>query len=121
MKKTITIQLESKTIEVSKLPIVKYAELLKLVKELPKYLKDIDQKNGADIIEQIPMLIGVALPDVIEIIVCACDGQVTKEEVEQMGLDEVTDIAIAIVEVNNYAKIFDRIKKAMAHQQTPTV
>lgn len=118
MKKTKTIQLESKTIEISKLPIIKYAELLKLVKELPKYLKDMDQKSGADIIEQIPLLIGVALPDVINIIVCACDDQVTREEVEQMGLDEVTDIAVAIVEVNNYAKVFDRIKKAMA-QQTP--
>ena len=114
MTKIIKIKVDDKEISISKLPIIKYAELLKLVKELPKYIKDMDQKSGSDLIEQLPTLISVALPDVINIIFFVCDGQVTKEEVEQMGLDDVTNIVVAIVEVNNYTEIFDRLKKVTA-------
>ena len=121
MPKIISVQLDDKKIEVRKLPILRYAEMLKAVKELPKHLSGMDMQNtGVDkIFEQLPYLIAVALPDIINIISIATDLE--KDEIEQLGLDEVTSLAVAIAEVNNYQGVFDKVKKALAHPSLKTL
>jgi hypothetical protein len=116
MKKTIQIDLEEKQIEISRLPVFEYAELLRLLKELPKYLDTLSNQPPTSIIQQLPELISTSLPDVIAIVVFATQKQVSKEEVEQMGLNDLTNIVLGIIEVNDYTKIFDRLKKVMARQ-----
>lgn len=113
--KTQTVKLDNKSIEVAKLPIGKYAELLKALKELPKHVKGLENKQNDEIFALLPNIIGEALPDVIEILTIATP--LKKEEVEQMGLDEVTRVIIAIVEVNNFREVFENIKKATARPQ----
>lgn len=107
------IHIEQKEITVKKLPIIKYAEMLKLIKELPKHLTGIDKMDTATLIEQIPFFIGVALPDLLAIIRVACEDQLTQKEVESLGLAETTDLLVAIFEVNDYASVFERLKKVM--------
>lgn len=113
--KTQTVQLDNKSIAVAKLPIGKYAELLKSLKELPKHVKGLQGKPNDEILEMLPNLIGEALPDFIEILTIATP--LKKEEVEQMGLDEVTRVILAVIEVNNFKEVFDNIKKATARPQ----
>lgn len=120
---TKSFTFEAKTIEVSKLPIGKYAELLKVITELPKQIKELfnssDKISNDELIDKIPNLVGTCLPDIVNLIVVACEGQVTKEEVESMGLDEIVDALIAIFEVNNYSSVFNKIKKALSRPGTP--
>lgn len=113
--KTQTVKLDNKTIEIAKLPLGKYAELLKAIKELPKHVKGLENKPNDEIFALLPNLIGEALPDVIEILTIATP--LKKDEVEQMGLDEVTRVVIAIVEVNNFKEVFENIKKVTARPQ----
>jgi hypothetical protein len=117
MRKSITVKLDDKTIAVEKLPLGKYADLLKALKELPKRIPGLTGKSNDMILQELPMLIGEALPDFINIITIA--APLTKEEVEQLGLDEVTRIVLAVVEVNNYQEVFDNIKKALARPAQP--
>ncbi len=112
MRKTIEVQLEKKVLKVSTLPIGKYALLLKQIKELPKHLSDIDTVNMDQLIQKIPFLIATALPDVIGIVVVATDLE--QKEAENCSLEEITDIVIAIVDVNNFIGIFEKAKKALA-------
>lgn len=112
MRKTIEVQLEKKILKVSTLPIGKYALLLKQIKELPKHLSDIDTVNMDQLIQKIPFLIATALPDVIGIVVVATDLE--QKEAENCSLEEITDIVIAIVDVNNFIGIFEKAKKALA-------
>lgn len=112
MKKTISVKLDDKTVEISKLPLGKYAELLTKIKELPKHLESIQGLSNDKILEQLPFLISVALPDVIAILTVATP--LKAEEIEEMGLDEVTNVVLAIVEVNNFKGVYDNVKKAMA-------
>ena len=115
--KKIIVKLENKTIEVSKLPLGKYAELLDALEELPKSVSGLDNLTNEAIFAQLPKLIAKSLPDFINIIHIATDME--KEEVEQLGLDEVIDIIMALVEVNNYGKIFETVKKALSQRKAP--
>lgn len=121
MKKTVKVKLDDgKTLEVSKLPLGKYAELLDAIEELPKSISGLDSLDNDTILAQLPKLIAKSLPDFIKIIHIATG--MSEEEVEQLGLDEVIDILKAIAEVNNYSKVLDTVKKAWSqrvNQNTP--
>jgi hypothetical protein len=112
MKKTIEVKLDSRIIIVKKLPLGKYAELLKSIQELPKHIPQLSGKTTDEILKELPFLISVALPDIISIFVIATD--LKKEEAEDLGLDEAVKLALAIIEVNNYKEVFENLKKALA-------
>lgn len=110
--KTLIVDIDGKKVEIAKLPIGKYAELLKAIKNLPQHISGFENKKNDEIIGMLPMLIGESLPDFIEILTIATPCK--KEEIEQMGLDEVTRLIVAIIEVNNFKEVYANIKKAMA-------
>ncbi len=115
---TLKVKLDNREIELAKLPIGKYADLLKAIKELPKHVKGLENQSNDSIIEMLPTLIGESLPDVIEILTIA--SPLKKDEVEQMGLDEVTRVVLGIIEVNNFKEVYENIKKALARPATTT-
>lgn len=112
MKKTIAVKLEDRTIEISRLPLGKYGELLKALRELPKRIPGLAGKKTDDILQELPVLIGEAFPDFLNILTIATP--LNREEVENLGLDEVTRIILAVVDVNNYKEVYENIKKALA-------
>lgn len=113
--KTQIVKLDDKEIEVAKLPIGKYAELLKAIKELPKHVGGLQGKTNDEILATLPMIISEALPDFIGILMIATP--LKRQEIEAMGLDEVTRVVLAVIEVNNYREVYENIKKAMARQE----
>lgn len=112
MKKTIEIKLENKTVIVEKLALGRYAEVLKKIQELPKHIPGLSGKKGNEIMQQLPYLMGVAYPDIRNILTIGTN--LTADEIDELGLDEATKIVIAFYEVNNYSEVFESIKKAMA-------
>jgi len=113
--KTKKIILENKEIEISKLPLGKYSELLLALEELPKQLSGVDGKSAEDFLAELPKIIGNSLPDVIKILTIATP--LKEEEIKELGLDEVIEIILAIFEVNNYQSVFDNIKKLTARPE----
>ncbi len=108
----VTIQLETGTIEISRLPLGKYAELLKALENLPGQLAGFTDLKSDELISKLPAIIGNSLPEVMKIISIAAD--MPEEEVAQLGLDETIEILVAIFEVNKVQKIADSIKKLRA-------
>lgn len=115
--KTLKVKLDAGEIEIAKLPIGKYAELLKAIKELPKHVKGLEGKSNDEIFEMLPTLIGEGLPDFIGILTIATP--LKKEQIEEMGLDEVTRVILGVIEVNNFREVYDNIKKAVARPAPP--
>lgn len=107
--KQVEVKLDDRTLVVKKLPLGRYAELLKALHNLPKHINGLDGLSNDEIIPRIPTILAESLPDVIAIFTIATD--LKKEEVEAMGLDEATDVFMAIIEVNNYQEVFAKIKK----------
>ena len=116
MTKPITVKLENKTVEVKKLPLGKYAELLTAVKELPKRLGGLDKMTNDQIFEQLPILVATSLPDLIGILSIATE--LKPEEINEMGLDEAVEVLVAVIEVNNYREVYENIKKVIARPKT---
>lgn len=104
-----TIKLENKELIIKKLPLGKYAELLKAVEKLPLEINSIAGLSNQDLLPKIPAIIGNCYPDIQKLFNIATD--LTIEEIDQIGLAEAVDIFIAIYEVNDYKSIFDKIKK----------
>lgn len=118
-KREIVVNIDDKKVVVKKLAIGKYSELFLALQNLPKHVKDLDKLDNDSIVERLPELLASATPDVIEIVSIAVD--MPKDEVEELGLDEVTDIIVAALEVNDYEKIIANIKKIMARKQPEAV
>jgi hypothetical protein len=118
MKKTKTVQLTNKEVEVSKLPFKKYADLLKRIKQLPKHLSDFEGKSNDQIFQMLPNLIAECYDDIAGMLEVATG--LTKEEIDELDLVELTDLVIGVYEVNRYAEVYEKIKKATT-QTTKTV
>jgi hypothetical protein len=114
MKKTIIVDIDGQKITVEKLPLGKYAELLKAIKELPKHVDKLKKMDSQEGLEMLPALIGDSLPDFINILAIATP--LSTEEIDLLGLDDAVKLVLAVVEVNNYQEIYRMAKKALAPQ-----
>lgn len=118
MNKIIKVKIEDREIEVKKLPIGRYAEVLKCVKELPKHLSGLDGIDKTVMLQMLPDLLADSTPDVLNIIAVATYLPI--EEVERLGLREITDLVVAIFEVNEYQEVFSKIKKVWGPAKVKT-
>lgn len=108
------ILINGELVIVAKLPLKKYAELLGAFEELPKHLDLVSNKSQAEVLTNLPQLLSVCYPDVVRILTIATT--LTAEKVDAMGLDDLASVVEAILEVNNYAEIYNKIKKINAPQ-----
>lgn len=108
-----SIKLENnKTVTITKLPLKKYTELLRGLQELPKHISGLEGLTNEQIFAKLPEIIAAAMPDVVNILSVTTD--LKAEEIYDLPLDEVIDLFMAIIEENQFAKIYDKIKKATA-------
>lgn len=111
--KTLQIKIDDREIVLQKLPIGEYADILKAIKELPKHFSTVENLNVDQLIQQLPFLAGDCMPDVINVIALA--AKLPKDDVEQMGLDDIAKLIEGIYEVNNFSTVAQILKKALAH------
>lgn len=117
--KEIKIKLDDRELIIKKLPIGKYAELLKKLQNLPKNIQSLPSLDKDVIIERLPVLIASSEDDFYTIIEIATD--LKRDEIVELSLNEVVDVVLGVIEVNKYKEIIDKIKKATAHRETKEV
>ena len=121
---------EEQVIKVKKLPLGKAAELSLVLESLPKRLKDnpdgegskiqsflervdFDKVSAAEVglalAELLPSLMSVAADFVIDLL--AVGTSAPKELLMEIGLDEATELLVAIFEVNNIQAIWGNVQK----------
>lgn len=104
----VTVKLDDREVKVEKLPLGKYSDLLKAIKELPKYSDKIKGLDAQKIVELLPQIIGDAMPDLMGILAIATP--LTIEEIAQLGLDDAVKLVVAVVEVNKYQHVYESLK-----------
>lgn len=114
--KNISVKLDEKTIVVKKLPLRKYVDLLKVLNKLPEQLSSFTDLPKDEVFAKLPALIADFLPEVVSMLTIATD--LTKDEIDEMGLIEVTDVVVAVIEVNRFPEVFEKLKKAVARPAT---
>ena len=115
--KEIIIQVNDQPLTIKKLPLGNYVDLIKAIKELPKHFDKI--KTEKDIIENLPYLLSECAPDIFGIIHVAT-GLDTAYIENELGMDDLVEIISAVLAVNNYSKIYDKVKKALARPTSTT-
>ena len=115
--KTITVKLDEKPVIISKLPIGRYAELIKVAKALPRHLSGMDKMDNEAIFAKLPEIITDALPEFIEMLAIATP--LKKEEIEELGFAEIVKLVVGVMEVNCYMEVYEMIKKALAQPKAP--
>lgn len=112
---SVTIVLEDdRKVVVSKLPLKKYVDVFNAIGKLPEQLDQIAGKSNQEIFTELPSLIATFLPEVARILSVATG--LKEEEIMELGLDEATELFVAVIEVNNISKVTDNIKKLTARQ-----
>lgn len=110
------VVLENKEIiEVTKLPIGRYAEFLQIIRGLFSKVGVVSSLTGLtneEFLSQLPTIIADNIPEVVKIIHVGTGMDEAK--VEQLGLNECIDLVMAIFEVNKYAEVYEKIKKGLA-------
>ena len=109
--------MDDRKVEISKLPIGKYAELMRALQKLPGKLKGVNTTDNSAFFAQLPTIIADNIPEVVDILSIATP--LTKADIEGLGLHEVVKIAVAVIEVNQYKDVFDQIKKVTARPEVP--
>ncbi|WP_163530893.1 hypothetical protein [Halobacillus ihumii] len=106
------------TIEVKKLPLGDYAQLMLALKKLPNgvmsELSDIDTENEEQMFQAMFGLFGEAWGQVIEII--SIGSGIDKDTLAndpEIGLDGGVELFLAIYEVNNLQKVIGQVKNVM--------
>ncbi|HYD35557.1 MAG TPA: hypothetical protein VD999_05795 [Vitreimonas sp.] len=119
--KKINLETLEKEVEIKKLPIGKYVEVLKALNNLPKEISGLENITPEGIIQRLPSIIANSFDELCKIVSIATD--MTDDEVKSISLDELTEIIITVIEVNKFASIADRVKKAfsLAPQKTSTM
>lgn len=110
--KSITIQLDNQQLQVKKLPLGKYAELIKSLRGVLKQVGGLDKLSNEQLFEQLPTLIADNMPEFIRLFTIATD--LTEDQAKELGLDEAVKIVVAVVEVNNYREVYENLKKVFA-------
>lgn len=119
--KTITVSTENGPVEVRKMPLADYAELLGALDNLPKNLTNIfsgidDEKlksmSNMELVGMLPSILAQSWSDVVGLVAVPTD----KDAAFLMKLDfaDAVDIVVAIVELNDFPRIIESVKKMLA-------
>lgn len=119
--KTIQVTIDDQPVEVKKLSIGKFAELLKSFEFLPKYLSQFKSDSSNEFLQLIFQNIAECLPDFHKI--ARAVTNLTQEQIEELGIEDMIVICEAAWKVNNLSAIWERVKKIQAHppEKSPEV
>jgi len=117
---TITVNTELGAVEVRKMALKDYAELLRALDKLPKQIgqiigadkNDIKNMDTSELLAMLPAVLAESWSDVVALIAVPTD-----QDAEYLGsLDgaDAVDIIVAIFELNDFARIVASVKKLMA-------
>lgn len=131
--KTITINTEGGDVVVRKLALGDYAALLRALKKLPaelgQFVQGTDKKelqNMDVILAALPTIIADAIPEFCAVLAAATDKE-ADFFINELDLADGIDVLGAALQLNDYNRIFNSVKKLMAGApatpapaQTPT-
>ncbi len=110
--KQIEVTVNDKILLIKKLPLGKYAELLKAFEQLPQYA---EKWSGTvdETIKNLPYLVQNCADDLFRVINIVTDAPVDEIK-NEWGLSDLTVVIEAVYETNEYASVYNRIKKMTA-------
>lgn len=117
MSREVIVNALDREIPIKKITLGRAADLAELIQDLrdfPKIFSSLDEYSNQKVLEHLPELINGSLAEVAKIIEFATG--IDRKDVLELGFDELSDIVIAVLEVNDIERIIENIKKLMARK-----
>jgi hypothetical protein len=114
MKDTKKITVNGEKVEIKKMPIRRFAELMMAVEHLPSKLQgafsaeELENLDNQAFLMKIPALLGDSQDEIFNLVAIA--SGVEKETMLDYGLDEFLDVISAVLELNNIQAIVSKVK-----------
>lgn len=108
-KLTVTLSGNEKIV-VEQLALGKFSELLKAFDKLPAYFNEIAGLTNDQMITKLPEVIGNSLPEFLNVLSIATN--IPAEKLNEMPLEDGIDLFLAVIEVNKFREIIERLKKS---------
>jgi hypothetical protein len=125
MEKVVTVETDAGPVQVRKLALYDYAELLRALKKLPqevgKFIESNsaeDLKNNETLFAVMPGLVADALPEFCAVLSCCTDKDADFHG-RELDLADNLEILAAALSLNDYQKIMGAIKKIRAPRTQP--
>lgn len=112
MKKSKVLMLNEKEVEIKKIPIGRFAELMLAVEDLPSLvtksisLEELENLNEELILTKLPSLLANAQDDIFKLVSVASGV----DNIEELDFEEFFDIVTAVIELNNIQAIVGKVK-----------
>lgn len=110
--KTLKVELDTQTVELSKLPLRGYADLLNALEKLPQELNKLDNASNDEVLNILPKVIANSLDEVIKVLTIATP--LDEDAVGKLAIDEVIKLLQGVITVNKYAEVYEDVKKLFA-------
>lgn len=110
--KTTVIELSDRSVEVYKLPIGRYPDLLRKLKTIPDQLNSLQGIGNDEVMAALPGIIANSFDELTDILSTACN--LTPQEMSELELTDFTALVQAIVETNEVAKVVENLKAIFA-------
>lgn len=125
MEKTKVVKTGAGDVVVRKLALYDYAEFIRAIKKLPKQSAQLfqsgkDVSNMAVLFEELPVIISESWDDFAGIMASVCDKEIEFFKSPDIDLADALDIVDAALELNDYNRIVNTVKKIMARGQAQT-
>lgn len=120
MKKSKTIKIMDEKYEIKKLPLRRYQELIKAVRNLPFVIFESFENvelTTESIMEKVPELLAIVNDDIIHCVSVASGLDKEVFNNDDFGGDDFLTVINAVLEVNNIKVIVGEIKKLMGNLQ----
>lgn len=125
MEKSQVISTEFGDVTVRKLALGDYADLLRALKKLPAEVgKFIEGTDNADLLKNevlfasLPAIIADAIPEFCEVLSIPTDKD--QDFMAKLDLADAIDVLVGALEVNDYSRITNSIKKLTARRTETT-
>lgn len=112
-----TVETHKGTVTVRKLKIMEYANVLRELKTIPAKFGAIaggEDLTNDKLIQLAPEVISESLPEVCKIFSMASDQDAVF--FEDLYLDELVDVFVALYQINDFNKVADSVKKLTARK-----
>ncbi|AIF45434.1 MULTISPECIES: hypothetical protein [Virgibacillus] len=112
MAKSKKIKLNGEQVEIKKIPIGKFSELMLAIDNLPSLVseaisfEELENLNNEILLTKLPTLLAKAQDDIFKLVSVASGV----ENIEELDFEEFFDVVTTVIELNNIQAIVSKVK-----------
>jgi hypothetical protein len=114
MEKSKTILINNKEVKIKKMAIGQFAKLMLAIEKLPDIisknfsLEEVQNLEVQTLLTKLPLFLANSQDEIFKVVEVA--SGIKKKEIEELDIEEFIDVVTAVLELNNFKAIVNKVK-----------